>query len=162
MTYSYYLTKDSEWRVKGTVVFQTADAWVKKFTAQSVRSLARFPAAFIFIFYNQESLKLTNCFYPALMTEDTDKEQTSQEEDVASFYMYSEMNEPHQMDSWLIIHRHRWVIRMTNTVPFLTNYCQIALHEGTEIRIQQEGWSTQVAVVVGSLGKSIFSVLLKK
>lgn len=96
------------------------------------------------------------------MTEDTDKEQTSQEEDVASFYMYSEMNEPHQMDSWLIIHRHRWVIRMTNTVPFLTNYCQIALHEGTEIRIQQEGWSTQVAVVVGSLGKSIFSVLLKK
>lgn len=49
MTYSYYLTKDSEWRVKGTVVFQTADAWVKKFTAQSVRSLARFPAAFILV-----------------------------------------------------------------------------------------------------------------
>lgn len=59
------------------------------------------------------------------MTEDTDKEQTSQEEDVASFYMYSEMNEPHQMDSWLIIHGwFEWLIlslslQITVKLPFM-------------------------------------------
>ena len=32
---------------------------------------------------------------------------------------------------------------MSNTVPFPTNYCQIALDEGTEVRIHQGGQSTQ-------------------
>lgn len=32
---------------------------------------------------------------------------------------------------------------MSNTVPFLANYCQIALDEGTEVRIHQGGQGTQ-------------------
>lgn len=114
-----YYIKDIEllfWIISVSYSYNTAGFWVVLWRATPL----------LLFQCNHESLKLTNCFHPTLMTEDTDKK-TNSTGGRCTFVSHNEVNEPHQMDSWFIIFRHRWVKRMSNAAPFHRNYCQIAL-----------------------------------